>query len=184
MMTYKFTTIRKRKLRDAFDVMTFGIDSGKWLKSSASLYSKSNEYDGILYERVFYESKADIKSGWVSKKYMATDNKKKYTTNDHAKKPQFGGKFLMDNPTIWYGEFDKFLEWSAFFSIVIPVTKTENNKLRHETQYMPLEESYASAGIELFQEGGVGYDATPYDPFEDLPELFKDYQKDFLKKVA
>ena len=36
---------------------------------------------------------------------------------------------------------------------------------------------------ELFEEGGVGYNATPHDPFKNLPEIFKEYQKEFLKKV-
>ena len=181
MMTNTFTNKRIKKLRDAYDMMAFGVESGKWSKSSASLYSTSNEYDGSAYERVFYDTKADIPSGWVSKKYMNTDNKKKYTTNDHMMKPQFGGKFLMDNPDIWLGSFEKFLEWSMRFSLVIPVTKEENNKLRVETMCIPLEETYASAGIQLFEEDGVGYYATPYDPFKDLPEIFKEYQKESLK---
>ena len=183
MMTKEFTNKRIKKLRDAFDIMTFGIDSGKWSNSSASLYSESNEYDGQSFERVFYDNIANIKSGWVSKKYLITDNKVKYCTDDHARKPQFGGKFLMDNPSEWHGNFDKFLEWAMFFSMTIGVTKKENNKLRAETKYTLLEETYATLRIELFQGGGVGYDATPYDPFKDLPELFKDYQKKFLKKV-
>ena len=181
-MNNTFTPSRIKKLRDAYDIMVFGIESGKWSKSSASLYSTSDEYDGGAYERVFYDTKADICSGWVSKKYMNTDNKKKYTTNDHMMKPQFGAKFLMDNPDTWHGSFEKFLEWTMIFSMVIPVTKKENTKLRVETQYVPLEETYASAGIELFQEGGVGYNATPHDPFKNLPEIFKKYHKEYLKK--
>ena len=109
-------------------------------------------------------------------------NKFKYTTYDHMNKPQFGGKFLMDNPDIWYGSFDEFLNWAMLFSRVIGVTKVENTKLRVATQHIPLEETYASIGIELFQEGGIGYDATPYDPFKDLPEIFKEYHKEYLKK--
>ena len=62
------------------------------------------------------------------------------------------------------------------FSMVIPVTKEENTRLRVDTQLLPLEETYAYAGIQLFQERGIGYNATPYDPFKDLPEIFKKYQ--------
>ena len=51
-------------------------------------------------------------------------------------KPQFGGKFLMDNPDIWLGSFEKFLEWSMRFSMVIPVTKEENTRLRVDTKYL------------------------------------------------
>jgi len=182
MMINKFTNNRIKKLVDVYDIMTAGIASGKWSKSSASLYSTSNESKGTAYERVFYDHVADIRSGWVSKNYMHTDDKFKYTTYDHMNKPQFGGKFLMDNPDIWYGSFDEFLNWAMLFSRVIGVTKVENTKLRVATQHIPLEETYASIGIELFQEGGIGYDATPYDPFKDLPEIFKDYQKEYLKK--
>jgi len=182
MMINKFTNNRIKKLVDVYDIMTAGIASGKWSKSSASLYSTSNESKGTAYERVFYDHVADIRSGWVSKNYMHTDNKFKYTTYDHMNKPQFGGKFLMDNPDIWCDSFDKFLEWAMIFSMVIGVTKKENTKLRVDTLYTPLEESYAAAGIELFQEAGIGYNATPYDPFKDLPEIFKDYQKEYLKK--
>lgn len=181
-MSNTFTNKRIKKLRDAYDMMAFGIESGKWSKSSASLYSTSDEYDGSAYERIFYDTKADISSGWVSKKYMNTDDKKKDCTKDHMMKPQFGGKFLMDNPDIWLGSFEKFLEWSMRFSMVISVTKEENTRLRVDTNYIPLEETYAYAGIQLFENGGVGYGATPYDPFKDLPEIFKKYQKEYLKK--
>jgi len=183
-MNNTFTPSRIKKLRDCFDIMGYGIKSGNWSNSSASLYSTSNEYDGSTYERVFYDTIAIIPSSWVSKKYLNTDDKKKYTTKDHMMKPQFGGKFLMDNPEVWYGSFEKFLEWSMRFSMVISVTKKENNRLRVETPYLPLEETYAYAGIQLFQERGIGYNATPYDPFKDLPEIFKKYQKEYLKKKS
>ena len=182
-MNNLFTNKRIKKLKDARDMMAFGIESGKWSKSSASLYSTSDEYDGIAYERVFYDTKADIPSGWVSKKYMNTDDKKKDCTKDHMMKPQFGGKFLMDTPDIWLEKpLEKFLELAMLFSGVISVTRKENIKLRDETKHLPLEETYAFLGIELFQEGGVGYNATPYDPFKALPEIFKEYHKEYLKK--
>lgn len=177
-----FTDEKIKKLRDVFDIMTFGVESGKWSKSSSSHYSTSDEHDGSPYERVFYDTIAKISSGWVSKEYMNTDNKKKYTTKDHMMKPQFGGKFLMDNPELWLGSFEKFLEWAMIFSMVISVTKKENIKLRDETKHLPLEETYASLGIQLFENNGVGYNATPYDPFKKLPKIFKEYQKEFLKK--
>ena len=162
--------------------MECGIKSGNWLLSKASLYSTSAEFDGKVYERLYYDTIASIPSNWVSKNYLNTDDKKKYTTKDHMMKPQFGGKFLMDNPDIWLGSFEKFLEWAMIFSMVISVTKKENTKLRDETKYLPLEETYASLGIKLFEENGAGYNATPYDPFKALPEIFKEYHKEFLRK--
>jgi|TARA_B110001454_G_C12583368_1_gene377059 hypothetical protein len=182
MLNNKFTPSRIKKLKDCFYLMECGIKSGNWLLSKASLYSTSAEFDGKVYERLYYDTIASIPSNWVSKNYLNTDDKKKYTTKDHMMKPQFGGKFLMDNPDIWLGSFEKFLEWSMRFSMVISVTKEENTRLRVDTNYIPLEETYAYAGIQLFENGGVGYGATPYDPFKDLPEIFKKYQKEYLKK--
>ena len=120
-------------------------------------------------------------------KKLGTDNKKKYTTDDHAYKPQFGAKFLMDNPYIWIDNFDNFLWWGEFFSSVIPVTKKQNDELSKQITNInnnyavniPLYESYKAAGLELFEEGGEGYDSTPYDPFKNIPEVFTEYQNLF-----
>ena len=188
MMMSKLTLKRKVKFKDAYDIMKFGVESGNWKNSFATYYKiPSPTKDGMIYERVFYEQVAKIKLPWVSVKYMKTDNKKKYTTDDHAYKPQFGAKFLMDNPYIWIDNFDNFLWWGEFFSSVIPVTKKQNDELSKQITNInnnyavniPLYESYKAAGIELFEEGGEGYDATPYDPFKNIPEVFTEYQNLF-----
>ena len=93
----------------------------------------------------------------------------------------------MDNPDIWIDNFDNFLWWGEFFSRVIPVTKKQNKELSKQITNIgntyavniPLYESYKAAGIELFEEGGEGYDATPYDPFKNIPEIFTEYQNLF-----
>ena len=189
MKMSKLTSTKQLQLKDAYDTMTFAIVSGKWANSKSTYYKISSPtVDGRFYERGFYDVLSSIRLSWVSKKYNNTDNKKKYTTLDHLYKPQFGAKFLLDNPTLWIDNFDKFLSWAEFFSSVIPVTKGENKKLSSQITnvsknyqiHVPLKESYKKAGIMLFEEGGEGYDATPYDPFKNVPEVYTNYEKLFL----
>jgi len=185
----KLTLMRKKKFFDAYCMMKMGVESGHWKNSSATYYKKASPtIDGMLYERVFYEAVGSIKLPWVSVKYMNTDNKNKYTTLDHLYKPQFGAKFLLDTAAVWIDNFDNFLWWGDLFSSVIPVTKKENDLLAKQITNVnkdyvinvPLHESYKYAGIELFEEGGEGYDATPYDPFKNIPKSFTEYQNIFM----